>query len=210
MKIQKALVLISSILVSCGQLPIDDKNIVNTAFYEENNSYVSGYIANAFDVVIDGDTYKDSEDYYTKKLEQLTDEAAKAGYDGWKLSFEAEIGLDDLKDGMTVFVSASGNRGFAGQEQMSFDGSFNFKIPDNAKDAVYSIRANKKVSITLYPPDYLNSLPKKWCFNFSANLNGITVDNPVILNTFESRVTKYACSLNINDGIKIPSDNHKE
>jgi len=213
-----AITLVSALL-ACGQVPTEDQTATKAAKDKEGKDNVeeseyegqanlTGYLANAFDVVVDGQKYEDTEDYYTQKLEQLTAEAEASGYEGWTLSFDAEIGLDDLKYGMMVFASAAGNRGYAGQVPMEFNGSFSMEIPENSRNAVYSVRANKKVNVTLTPPESedgsANEKPVRWCYNFSAQLAGITLGAPVILNTFESRLTKYACSVE-RDGIEIPT-----
>ena len=205
---------IVSSLIACGQVPSQEQTLVTKQQKTQKDlsyqdaAYLTGYLANAFDVVVDGKRYADTEDYYTQKLEQLMAEAEKSGYAGWTLSFDAEIGLEDLKYGMMVFASSAGNRGFAGQIPMDFNGSFQMEIPDSAREAVYSVRANKKINLTLTPPEDGESStfgkPIRWCYNFSAQLTGITLGSPVILNSFESRLTKYACSLE-SSGIEIPA-----
>lgn len=215
MKTISTIAIVSS-LVACGQVPTtetqatvakteakdpEEKQVTELKSEYQEQAYLTGYLANAFDVVVDGQRYADTEDYYTRKLEQLTAEADDSGYEGWTLSFDAEIGLEDLKYGMTVFASASGNRGYAGQVPMEFNGSFTMEIPDNSRNAVYSVRANKKVNVTLTPPES-GEKPVRWCYNFSAQLTGVTLGAPVILNSFQSRLTKYACSLE-RDGIEI-------
>ena len=215
--IQKnALVIVLLGVVGCGQVSNEELTQQQTREEKSNGkdlnggeeyvetAFLTGYLANAFDVVVDGQRYSDTEDYYTQKITQLTNEANASGYAGWDLSFDAEIGLDDLAYGMVVFASAAGSRGYAGHAPMEYNGSFSMEIPDNARNAVYAVRANKKVGVTLTPPQDSDKKAIEWCYNFSAELSGISLGSPVILNKFSSRLTKYACATSKQDGIEIP------
>lgn len=169
---------------------------------------IEGYLSNAFDLHVDEERYSDSEDFYTRELDRLTEEAAKAGYEDWQLNFDAAIGLVDLKYGMTVFVASAGNRGFAGQTSVSSTASFSIGVPEAARDQVFRLRAVKRINVTLNPPEELRRTEKsvRWCYNFSAEIADVRVDGePVVLDNFKTRITKYACSIDNNNGISIPT-----
>jgi predicted small lipoprotein YifL len=132
-------------LVACGQQPNyseptltdkQDKKAENTDTQENKKTNdvlppqgIDGYISNAFDLTVDGERYTDSEDFYTKELDRLTESAVEAGYEDWNLDFDAQIGLVDLKYGMTVFVGSPSRKGFAGQTTVASDASFHVHVP---------------------------------------------------------------------------------
>lgn len=218
----KTLILIPMFLISCqgaqdaannaaarDSAKLQDQQAAQT---DGEATQLIGYINNAFGVSVDGKDYTDSEDFYTQKITELTDSAKEAGYDGWGLALNAELGLDDLKNGMQVFVASGSQYGFAGSTQVDYDGSFRITIPENARSSLYSLRANKKIDVTLTPPegaqdDNGNALkPVRWCYNFSATMHGIPVNGePVNLKKFSSTLTKYACQVS-SSGITIPKN----
>lgn len=205
-------------LVACGQQPNysdptltdkQDKKAEDTDTQDKADDVlppqgIDGYISNAFDLTVDGERYTDSEDFYTRELDRLTESAVEAGYEDWTLDFDAQIGLVDLKYGMTVFVGSPSRKGFAGQTTVASDASFHVHVPEAARKENYSIRAVKKINLTLNPPEGSDEKPVRWCYNFSAEIGEVRVDGePVVLNTFKTKLTKYACSV-ADQGIVIP------
>lgn len=202
-------------LVACGQQPnyseptLTDKQDKKAEGEEKSNDVlppqgIDGYISNAFELTVDGERYTDSEDFYTRELERLTENAVESGYEDWKLDFDAQIGLVDLKYGMTVFVASLSRKGFAGQTTVSSDSSFHVQVPEAARKEAYNIRAVKKINLTLTPPEGSDEKPVRWCYNFSAEIGEVRVDGePVVLSTFKTKLTKYACSV-ADQGIAIP------
>lgn len=217
MKTMSMITFVIGSLVACGQQPnytdpkvTDQKDTTAEDTTTKKDSLppmgIDGYISNAFDLTVDDERYSDSEDFYTRELDRLTEEAVEAGYEDWKLTFDAKIGLVDLKYGMNVFVASPGNRGFAGQTTVSSNAGFYIAVPPAARDEAFSIRAVKRINVTLTPPDELRKTekPVRWCYNFSAEISDVRVDGePLVLNNFKTRITKYACSVDSN-GIAIP------
>lgn len=161
-----------------------------------------GYVASAFEIEVDGTQYLDSEDFYTSQIEKLEGEVVEAGYDGYTIKFDARIGLDDLKQGMKVYISSVEDRGFAGDTQVSDRGIFSMFIPASGSTALYRVRTNKRVNVLLTGPD---GEKVKWCYNFSGIESQIDVTDPrpVHIDKFETRVTRYSCS-GQPTGIQIP------
>lgn len=214
--------IISMFLGSCGvsfkEEPTDaEKAAAEKAAADEkaktdlaNYTYVKGYISSAFDLTVDDAKYADSEDFYTQQLDRLQEEAVVAGYDGWALKFDAEIGLVDLKSGMQVFVVATTKTGYAGETKVLQNGTFSVHFPTDGNESRYKIRAVKRINVELTNPDTKAEVKKvKWCYNFSANEQDVTIDeqqHPIILDTFYTRITKYACSVVSGGGIAIPTN----
>lgn len=162
-----------------------------------------GYIASAFEVEVDGDQYTDSEDFYTRQLARLEGEAIEAGYEGYEVRFNAEIGLSDLKAGMRVFLAPVDSRGYGGETSIQSNGSFQFYIPADGSSQEYKIRSNKRVDVTLTSADKKTVV--KWCYNFSGIDMQVSLNDsrPVVINRFVTQVTRYACSTQ-SSGIQIP------
>jgi len=165
---------------------------------------LSGYVASAFTMTVDGRQYKDSEDYYTTTMDGLEAEATKAGYQGYEVTFDAQIGLDDLKYGMDVYIQAQGNTGYAGDTQVDQDGKFRVQFPGPAASNTFDVRANKRINVKLTSPD--QQIQVSWCYNFSGVQQGVkisTTSQPIILHQFSSSLTKYKCAVT-SGGVQIP------
>ena len=160
---------------------------------------LQGYIASAFEVEVDNESFADSEDFYTRQLDRLLDEAALAGYRGYDLKFDAELGLGDMKRGMRVYVIGGESRGYGAEASVQGDGTFSMMVPS---DGTYRIRAVKRINVILTK----GKKTVQWCYNFSAVEQAIdlTDTRPVIMRSFETRITKYACETTIGGGITIP------
>jgi hypothetical protein len=195
---------------------LKDKNEKDTADKQDvaerypDGVTFAGYLSPAFSITVDGVRYADSEDFYTQQIDKLAKDAKADGYAGWTLDFDAQIGLDDLKYGMKVYIAAASGRGYAAETIIAEDGTFAVQFPKEAVDSVYQVRANKHISVSLTnPADETGNDSVRWCYNFSAVDQSVSLsdhDKPIILNSFVTRVTKYECSASSNGGISIPQD----
>lgn len=207
-------------LVGCGSYqptptattPTDTTTTTDTAALAASDNtatklpggYLQGYVVSAFDMTVDGTHYADSESFYSAELDSLQSQADAAGYQGYSMVFAAQIGLDDLKYGMDVYVAAEGGVGYATDTKINEKGQFTVSIPNGSGgDTKYQIRTNKRVSVTLTSPD--KSAKVKWCYNFSGSSTEGQIGAPVIINTFTSTLTKYDCDVT-SSGILIPQN----
>ena len=202
-----AIVLAAATIISCGasielEQPKDAINDKEQPQYLE----MKGYISSAFDVVVDNQSYADSEDFYTQQLEALEEEMEEEGLEGYSLRFAADVGLLDLKKNMRIFTIPEGNSGYAGETQVKSDGTFYLMLPPEAEGR-YQIRANKRINAHLTSPegDVIT-----WCYNFygysTYDLHAESL--PSIIKEFTTRVTKYKCRVENSGGIGLPSDIH--
>ena len=163
-----------------------------------------GYVGGLFEVVVDGKTYADIEDFYTQELAALPEKVRQAGFSSdYKITFAAETGFSDLWNQMTVYISPTASRGFQGISKPDRDGAFAISLPAVADGGDYKVRANKRISIILENDEESISI----CYNFSAIEKSVELkdsDLPVVLTSFESRVTSYACSGRTSSGVSIP------
>jgi hypothetical protein len=173
-----------------------------SAVVDPKTTLLRGYIASAFDLSVDGKQYADSEDFYTQELDRLTVEAEASGYEGYVVTFDAEVGLSDLKRSMKVYAIPVEDRGYAGETTVGSDGTFQLTVQ---KEPVvdYRVRANKRIGVILTA----EADTVLWCYNFSAEDQDVTMDSelPIILREFTTRITKYKCAIDNGTGMKIPA-----
>ncbi len=166
-----------------------------------------GFVANAFDVTVDGVAYKDLEDFYTKEMDALPAKVQAAGYDSsYKITFDASIGFSDLWYGMQVYILSNSDHGYQGQAAVGRNGSFTIDLPTAALNDSYKVRANKRIRVILSNGSDTQTL----CYNFSAREKSVPFEEtskPIILDSFDSSLTKYDCPTNENkDGLNVPKN----
>jgi hypothetical protein len=170
-----------------------------------NTLQIQGSITSAFTVTVDGTTYADIESYYTSALGNLQDRVKQAGYVGYSATLEARLGFLDLVTGMTVYVQTTSARGYEGMTSVGKNLTFSLALPAVAAGDTYEVRANKRIDIVLVKGRDI----KKICYNFSAINMEVPynmADKPVIMNTFRSEVTAYACQVDaVQPSLEIPS-----
>ncbi|RZA27026.1 MAG: hypothetical protein EOP10_01645 [Proteobacteria bacterium] len=162
-----------------------------------------GFVANAFEVTVDGEAFADLEAFYTAEILKLPVKVKAAGYDDVKsVRFEAQIGFQDLFQGMEVYALATGKTGYQGTGRIATDGSFSLSFPEHS--ATYRIRANKRIRVILQKAGSTINI----CYNFSAIEKSAPLDGePLILSDFSTSLTAYDCpaSTTVNQ-LEIPKN----
>lgn len=164
----------------------------------------TGSVVSAFAITVDGVRYEDSEDFYTQEVMRLPAKVAAAGYSGWDATFDAVLGFNDLAHDMMVYIAPTEKRGYSGQASVGTDAKFLVELPSDATDSSYNVRAVKRVNVLLSK----DGATKRFCYNFSAvdkNVPFNEKDKPIVLDTFVSKMTLYACESQQTGGIVIPS-----
>jgi hypothetical protein len=187
-----------------NQKSIEEEDQNKESLMVETNEpiYLQGSVSSGFSITVNGQSYLDSEDFYTQQLDALEAEKAEK-YPGYELMFDADLGLNDLKNGMTIYAEGIGDTGYAGETIVVNDGTFEIKFPSKAEGETINVRANKRIGITLEGRD--GDLIY-WCYNFSAILETtISAKNkPIILRHFDTRLTKYKCTGRRSNPLSIP------
>ena len=164
----------------------------------------SGFVLNAFEVEVDGVNYPDLEVFYTEELGRLPQKAIDAGFEGWDIDFEAEVGFRDLWREMSVYIAADDTRGYQGEGLVESDGRFEVSFPYQANLKSYRVRANKRITLVLKRESEI----KRICYNFSAKDLQVELDGekpPIILDRFTTQITKYKChEQSGGSGIEVP------
>lgn len=210
MKFTKYLVLVS--LSGCGQLEkCQDQNKSDSECKVESPNFnsvksISGSISGAFEVVVDGQAYRDIEDYYTQEIDALDSRVAKLGYEGYESKLDARLGYADLTSGMVAYLAPVARGGYSDKVYVGSNGQFNFILPGNAEDAFYRLKAVKRINLTL--KNEKETL--KFCFNFSTvEKNADLIQGKaeaLSLNEFQTSLTKYDCQQADKDtGISPPA-----
>jgi len=208
--------LVFASLFGCGDLDDNEGNGTSTEVPTDSASQsdpsnsddisFSGYVLNVFEVTVDGVEYADLEDFYTHELARLPQKAEEAGYDeSYTISLEAAIGFKDLWTGMDVYVSPMGKTGYQGFSQVGGDGKFSVKLPEDARDDSYRVRATKRIRVKATKGEDVTYI----CYNFSAMEKSVSFSassKPIILDAFTSSITAYDCAPSTGDGLTIPDN----
>ena len=168
-----------------------------------SGGYLMGYLVSAFNVRVNGVSYTNSEDFYTQELTALKAQVASAGYGGYTMTFNAQIGLNDLTVGMDVYVEAEGGSGYAGNTTTDNSGRFMLAIPSRNADETFQVLTNKRVSVYLTSPDKSDKIA--YCYNFSSIPTSASLDNMAHISDYKTTLTAYKCSSNGNNGMEIPA-----
>ncbi|NDE18273.1 hypothetical protein EBZ80_25490 [bacterium] len=198
-----------AVLAGCGQLDQAGLGGTKTSASGAGRVEFRGYVLNAFEVTVDGATYQDLEAYYTHEVDRLPERLADAGYDSsWKATLDARLGFVDLFRGMTVYVAPADTRGYQAQSSVDGNGAFSVSMPQDALGSDYRVRANKRIALLLTR----GKETLRFCYNFSATDHDVSfndADLPIVLETFNSSITKYACPVEprgTDSGLVIPGN----
>jgi len=170
---------------------------------KDHAGYLRGYIESAFTIRVNGISYNDSEQAYTAELAHLLSEASRAGYGGYRLEYEAQMGLGDLSSNTLVFVQAEGGTGFSGRTKVGFDSQFLIEVPEGV-GSKFDIKTVKRVSVIFTSADGEHQI--KWCYNLFGIANGVTTANLITIDTFVTELTAYDC---LAEGTSVVPPNPK-
>jgi len=212
MKALKTLILI--LLVSCG---VDPNALTEQQKQQEQQQQplqptskltssdfllLEGYVS-PINITVNNKAYRDSEDFYTQEVDRLTIDVHEK-YPGYDLFFDADIGLQDFKLGLLVFLVASSDSGVASESAVDSKGKFTFSLPSNVnKQDLYTLRASKRIGLRLVKDKQTIS----WCYNLFAENDSVIVDGKsIILRKWETNITNYKCTENKQDQITLPDN----
>lgn len=153
--------------------------------------FITGYIS-PFEVIVDEEAYSDSEEFYTSHFNKLEAEKATSGYSDYRLELNADIGITDLKKGMSISIVPTADQGYTAEDIVDWEGKFSTKFPNDADGDSFTIRAIKKIDVTLTK----GNETIKWCYNLIASrkVEAKADSKPYIIKNFTTKVTKYKCT----------------
>ena len=191
--------------VSCGSFPRSaDSAKGSDSSAQATTATFQGFVNSAFELTVDGAKYNDMEDFYTQELKRLPAKVTAAGYDSsWRATFDAQVGMNDLWQNMTVYISPVANRGYQGEGSVGQAGGFSITLPPTALDSEYRVRAIKRIGVLLTKDEEKVRI----CYNFSASEKSVQFtdrEKPIVLDTFTAAITAYDCQV-AESGIKIPT-----
>ena len=184
-----------------GQIVCSDSSAANSSYLgsQDDHELFLGYIGGAFEIVVDGVEYEDTEEYYTHEMIALEDKLAEAGYPGVAYEFDAEVGFSDFWRNTSVNIQSVGNVGF--QDKATVDpsnGSFEMKLPLGAFGD-YKIKSIKRIGVIL-------ETGERFCYNLKGIEDSYELSPtglPVLINNFETSLTTYECEGG-SSGLDIP------
>lgn len=207
----KKLIALALMIVGCGTK--DDTlqkafkgTASDPALQETREVELSGSVAGAFDLTVDGQHYGDIESFYTSESAKLPERVEAAGYatEGLRVVFAAQIGLADFWQGMVVYSNPIGPKGTAGATRVRHDGSFVFALPESDTKAVFELRAVKRIAVELWNAD--KKLEHRFCYILSGRAQQASANSAVSISTFDTQITTYECAQSeISSGIAIPT-----
>lgn len=193
------------------------------AIKAEQYFYLNGSVVGAFEIEVDGQPYADIETFYSEENAKLNQKVIQAGYKGYTAQLDGKLGFRDLTNGMAVFVAPNDRRGYAAKTVVSSNDTFSLRFPEAAAHDVYKVKATKRINVKLTKPikknddkdssvslaDTAETEVKLLCYNFSAIDVAVSyeeVNKPVILSSFETKLTDYACEdVKPSETLQIPS-----
>lgn len=139
---------------------------------------------NPLDLTVDGESYVDSEVWYTNQLEKIEMEAAEK-YPDLKVKITGSIGLIDLAKGLTYFVY---NENVSKQDNI-----YLIHLNPSFKGQRFNILTVKRVNIELV--NNKNQPQHSWCFNFKGT-SSVIADQSSFANVkdWTTSLTKYKCA----------------
>ena len=183
----------------------EELQAVESSKYIVSKTNFRGYVLSAFAVTVDGREYFDMEDFYTQELAALPEKVAEAGYEGYEVQLDAQLGISDLWHKMAVYVAPEDETGYQGTALVGESGEFTVELPNEATGVFYKVRANKRINVILSKEDDL----KTFCYNFSAIEKSVLLESsadPIILDDFTTHLTTYKCEPQSMGDIVIPGN----
>jgi hypothetical protein len=161
-----------------------------------DNCQVQGSVAGSFQLTVDGAPYQNIEGYYTYEIENLQKQCEKLGYTD--CDFAAQLGLSDFQYGQTVAVENSSGQGFSGTGEVMNNSQFAIYDTDTSDSttSTFNVLVNKRITLT--------TSTQEFCYNFSGAASQVRMNNPVIVDTYTTQFTLYACDAN-GSGISLPA-----
>jgi len=162
---------------------------------------VEGYVS-PINISVNNKSYLDSEDFFTQEVKRLKAEVNKE-FPEHSLFFDADVGLRDFKQNLSVFIVSSSDTGVASESAVDNKGKFTFNLPSDVDtQQLYTIRASKRIGLRLVKDQDVVS----WCYNLFAE-NEVTLDGKsLILRKFKTVVTSYKCEEKKEESIAIPNN----
>jgi len=198
------------VLVGCGQ--VDKKEEKAEATSEklgtvDNDVEWSGYVQKAFTIKVNNKEFADSEDFYTRFIEELV-KPQYPDLSDKEVTVEGKYGLSEFGAGSSVFMSSQAADGHLYEGRTNAQSKFTLKVAQKATDETFKARIIVRIGLEVRKGDNTT----RHCYILHGNKTDIAVSEsskPIIFDDFSTQLTTYKCE-DVNDTLVIPSAEDKD
>lgn len=169
----------------------------------------SGYVQKAFTIKVNGKSFKDSEDFYTRFIQELVKPSYKdiAASD---VTLEGDYGLDEFGSDSKVYMSSVASDGHLFEGLTDAQSKFTLTVKAEALDETFKARVAVRIGLKIAKAgaDWLH-----YCYILNGSKDSIAVSEkskPIIFDDFDTELTAYKCDEDGgNDKLIIPDAEKK-
>jgi len=154
-----------------------------------------GYVLSAFEIKVDGKHFSDSEDFYTRFVDELI-KPKRPDLDASQVEVLGQYGVTSFGVGAPVFIAPS-NGGDAHIYEATTDGNRAFKVNvSNASDeTVYQAKTVLRIGLTIKGLGLADS-DVKYCYLLHSTKDGVNVldGGPIVFDEFTTQLNAWDCN----------------
>jgi len=200
--VRKLIVLSTWLLVTgCGS--DKEENSEEKAEVKTGDVEFSGYVQKAFTIKVNDKEFKDSEDFYTRFIEELVKPAYPDVADD-QVTIEGKYGLDEFGSLSKVYMSSVAGEGHLYEGRTDAQSKFTVKVQAKALDETFKARVVVRIGLEITT---VGGSSLRYCYLLHGNKDSIAIsDNskPIIFEEFATQLTKYKCEEVNEDTLVIP------
>lgn len=152
-----------------------------------------GYIQRAFDIRVNSVEFLDSEDFYSRFIDELVlQERWQQSLVLATIEVEGEYGVDTFGSHAKAFLVSESENGSAFEATANRDAKFKIKIPGEAVGDTYKLRVLWRIGLRIETEEEVFH----YCYQLHGRKSGIEIteeNKSVIVDQFETQLTKYKC-----------------
>lgn len=189
-------------LVSCGDKKDKESEQKEVAAAATGDVEFSGYVQKAFTIKVNSKEFSDSEDFYTRFIDELV----KPAYpDVTDVKLEGKYGLDEFGSQSKMYMSSVAGEGHLYEGKTNDQSKFTIKVQSKALDETYKARIVIRIGLEVSTVGGDGRL--HFCYLLHGNKEGISVSDsskPIIFEEFATQLTKYKCEDVVEETLDIP------
>lgn len=173
-----------------------------------SSSFVfSGSVQRAFEITVNGNKFADSEDFYTKFIDELilTDSEYAERFQDGNIEVEGTYGVSTFGSRADVFISAQNGDGYSFEARTDSSAKFKVEVPQAAEGS-YKARVVTRIGLKLTSSSGDTS---HYCYLLHSIRDNVEVSasaKPIIFDEFSTQLTSYNCNSQEVSKLIIPED----
>jgi hypothetical protein len=151
-----------------------------------------GYVQKAFAIKVNDVPFADSEDFYTRFIDELVLPKYEALADA-KVTLEGAYGLHEFGKGASVFMSSMAADGHLFEAITDAQSKFTVSVKAAALDETFKARVVIRIGLEIEQPD---AEKERYCYILHGNRDGILISEntkPIIFDDFKTQLNTYRC-----------------